>query len=78
MLLSPLNPQTSLIIVRSSVLKHKIPQNLANVYSFLKPRSFDILAMKMEIFCSPNLNMTFQFNLTEKKPFVLASHSAKL
>ena len=47
--------QASLGIVSSCVLKWKISQNLTNVYSFLKPHSFDIPDMKMKILGSSNL-----------------------
>ena len=79
MILSPRHSSTqvSLGIVTSCVRKCKISQNLTNIYKFLKPRSFDILDMKMKILGSSNLNMTFQFNLREKM-LSLVSHSANL
>ena len=68
MILSPQNSsaQSFIGIVSSYVLKSKVSQNLTNVYSFLKPRSFDILDMKIKILGSSNLNMTLQFNLRDK------------
>ena len=79
MILSPRHSsaQAFLGIVTSCVLKRKISQNLNNVYKFLKPSSFDILDMKMKILGSSNLNMTFQFNLRERRLF-WASHSANI
>ena len=77
MILSPhhYSAQVSFGIVTLCVLKRKISRNLANFYKFLKPRNFDILGMKKKILGSSNLNMTFQFNLSENMLF-LASHSA--